>query len=722
VTAIPPGLSEPLLEAAAAVPGGREAALRALEIIERDVPGGVAVLERSIAVAGSLAALRLDTHVLVAALVRPACEDGLPTDRVRELFGAEVAALCDGAARLEHVRWDHLEQEATENLRKMFLAIASDIRVVLLALAERVHVMRGLDARPDAERRGLARETMEVYAPLANRLGIWQMKWELEDLAFRALSPEIYREIKALLADKRTARTQAIEDVIALLKTKLDEVGIAGRVSGRPKHIYSIYKKMQRKKLGYEHIYDVSAVRVIVDRIEDCYAVLGLVHGNWTPIAGEFDDYIAKPKGNDYRSLHTAVVGPDGKPLEVQIRTQEMHDYNEYGVAAHWRYKEAGSRADKRFDAKINLLRQLMTWQHEVTAAPEDGGEVRDLVSTMRHELFADQVYVFTPNGAVVDLPQGATPVDFAYRIHTNIGHRCRGAKVNGQMVTLDHALSTGDRVEILTAKNAKPSRDWLNPQLGYVHTGSARQKIKQYFRHQQRDSAIAEGREVVERELKRLGLEARGVEAVAAYYPKTPTLPEFLAAVGFGDISAQSIASRLVEWIELERAARAPAPSSAPVVVDGAPKVAARVSIAGIDDVMSHPARCCNPVPGDDVVGFITRGRGLAIHRVDCGNARTDVEPERWMPLSWGSRHGQTYPVALQVIADDRSGLLRDIADVVAQEGVNIANTSAVRQPKGDSSAITVLLEITAAEQVERILHRIERMPGTRSVRRVAV
>jgi len=722
VTAISPGLWEPLLEAAAAVPGGREAAARALEIIERDVPGGAAVLERSIPVAGSLAALRLDTHVLVAALVRPACEDGLPTDIVRELFGVEVAALCDGAARLEHVRWDHLEQEATENLRKMFLAIASDIRVVLLALAERVHVMRGLDARAEAERRGLAHETMEVYAPLANRLGIWQMKWELEDLAFRALSPEIYREIKALLADKRTARTQAIEDVIALLRSKLDEVGIAGRVSGRPKHIYSIYKKMQRKKLGYEHIYDVSAVRVIVDRIEDCYAVLGLVHGNWTPIAGEFDDYIAKPKGNDYRSLHTAVVGPDGKPLEVQIRTQEMHDYNEYGVAAHWRYKEAGSRADKRFDAKINLLRQLMTWQHEVTAAPEDGGEVRDLVSTMRHELFADQVYVFTPTGTVVDLPQGATPVDFAYRIHTDIGHRCRGAKVNGQIVTLDHALSTGDRVEILTAKNAKPSRDWLNPQLGYVHTGSARQKIKQYFRHQQRDSAIAEGREVVERELKRLGLEARGVEAVAAYYPKTPSLPEFLAAVGFGDISAQSIASRLVEWIELERAARAPAPSSAPVVVDGAPKVAARVSIAGIDDVMSHPARCCNPVPGDDVVGFITRGRGLAIHRVDCTNARTDVEPERWMPLSWGSRHGQTYPVALQVIADDRSGLLRDIADVVAQEGVNIANTSAVRQAKDDSSAITVLLEITAAEQVERILHRIERMPGTRSVRRVAV
>ncbi len=726
VIATSAGHREQLVEAASATPGGAAAVEAALATIERELPDAPAVLARGIPVAISIAQLRLDTHVLAAALVRPACESGLPTARVVELFGAEEAALCDGVARLEHVRWDHLEQEATENLRKMFLAIASDIRVVLLALAERVHLMRGLDARPDAERHGLARETMEVYAPLANRLGIWQMKWELEDLAFRELSPAVYREIKSLLADKRTARTQAIDDVIAALRTKLDEVGIAGRVSGRPKHIYSIYKKMQRKKLGYEHIYDVSAVRVIVDRLEDCYAVLGLVHGSWTPIASEFDDYIAKPKGNDYRSLHTAVVGPDGKPLEVQIRTQEMHDWGEYGVAAHWRYKESGSRADRRFDAKINLLRQLMTWQQEVAAAPEDGGArpeegggLFELTSTMRHELFADQVYVFTPDGAVIDLPQGATPVDFAYRIHTNIGHRCRGAKVNGLMVTLDHPLSTGDRVEILTAKLPKPSRDWLNPQLGYVHTGSARQKIRQYFRAQQRDSAIAGGREVVERELRRLGLEQRGVEAVAAYYPKHPSLPDFLAAVGFGDISAQSISSRLVEWIALERAARAPQPS--PNVPEAPGKIAARVSIAGIDDVMSHPARCCSPVPGDDVVGFVTRGRGLAIHRVDCSNARTDVEPERWMPLSWAARGGQSYPVALQVIADDRFGLLRDIADVVAQEGVNIANTAAVKQPKDGSSTITVMLEISTAKQVERIIHRIERMPGTRAVRRVA-
>jgi len=708
-----------LLDAARAIPGGAQAVEAAITLLTAERSDGAQLVAQATPVALSLAQLRLDTHAVVAALVRPAAEQGLPIDRIRELFGPEVAALCEGVARLEHVRWDRLEQEATENLRKMFLAIASDIRVVLLALAERVEVMRGIDARPDDQRRGLARETMEVYAPLANRLGIWQMKWELEDLAFKTLSPDTYREIKALLADKRTARTQAIDEVIALLRTKLGTSGIAGRVSGRPKHIYSIYKKMQRKQLGYEQIYDVSAVRVIVDRIEDCYAVLGLVHGAWTPIAGEFDDYIAKPKGNDYRSLHTAVVGPDGKSLEVQIRTQQMHDLGEYGVAAHWRYKEAGTRADKRFDAKINLLRQLMTWQDEVTAVADGTADRADLVSGLRHELFADQVYVFTPTGEVIDLPLGATPVDFAYRIHTNVGHRCRGAKVNGQIVTLDHALATGDRVEILTAKHPKPSRDWISPQLGYVHTQGARQKIRQFFRQQQRETAIAQGREVVERELKRMGVEQRGVEAVAAYYTKYPELVDFLAAVGFGDISQASIASRLVEWIELERAARAPAPTGAPVVAEG--KLAARVSIAGVEDVMSHPARCCGPVPGDEVVGFITRGRGLAIHRVDCPNVRTDVEPERWMPLSWGARHGQTYPVALQIVAADRAGLLRDIADVVAQEGVNISNTSAVKQPKADCSAITVLLEIRAADQVERIIHRVERMPGTRSVRRVA-
>ncbi|MBC8068461.1 MAG: bifunctional (p)ppGpp synthetase/guanosine-3',5'-bis(diphosphate) 3'-pyrophosphohydrolase, partial [Deltaproteobacteria bacterium] len=513
-------------------------------------------LTRGIAIATILVELRLDDVALQAAVVRPACEAGLASVKIAEALGPEVAKLVDGVARLEHVRWDHLEQEATENLRKMFLAIASDLRVVMIALAERVHVMRGLDVLPELERRRLARETAEVYAPLANRLGIWQMKWELEDLAFRESQPEVYREIKGLLAGKRTARTSAIDEVIAMLREKLAEAGIVGRVSGRPKHIYSIYKKMQRKQLGYEQIYDVSAVRVIVDRLEDCYAVLGMVHGQWTPIAGEFDDYIARPKGNDYRSLHTAVVGPDGKPLEVQIRTVEMHELSEFGVAAHWRYKEGGAKkGDRRFDAKINWLRQLAMWQREVTDAEgkaEEPGEAQELAQAMRNELFSDQVYVFTPNGDVIDLPLGATPIDFAFRIHSEVGHRCRGAKVNGQIVTLDHQLATGDRVEIITAKGGKPSRDWLNPHLRYVRTASARQKIKQFFRQTEREPAIAAGRESVERELKRLGVEGRGVDSVAAMYPKYPTVDDFLAAVGFGDVVGASIVARV---LELERA-----------------------------------------------------------------------------------------------------------------------------------------------------------------------
>jgi RelA/SpoT family (p)ppGpp synthetase len=711
------GSIEQLLAAAAKLGAEAPAAIeRAIGVVREHASKPDEALVAAAAVARVLVDLRLDDVALQAAIVRPACEAGLPSELVAERLGAEVAKLVDGVARLEHVRWDHLEQEATENLRKMFLAMASDMRVVLIALAERVHVMRGLDDRAERERKKLAHETMEVYAPLANRLGIWQMKWELEDLAFRELSPEVYREIKGLLAGKRTARTEAIDSVISLLQAKLAESSIAGKVSGRPKHIFSIYKKMQRKKLDYEQIYDVSAVRVIVERVEDCYAVLGMGHGQWTPIAGEFDDYIARPKGNDYRSLHTAVVGPDGKPLEVQIRTVEMHELSEYGVAAHWRYKEGGKKGDRRFDAKINWLRQLAMWQREVTDVDESGSDTTELAHALRTELFSDQVYVFTPAGDVIDLPLGATPIDFAYRVHTEVGHRCRGAKVNGQIVTLDHQLATGDRVEIITAKGGKPSRDWINPHLGYVRTASARQKIKTFFRQQERDTAILSGRELVERELKRLGVEG-GVEAVAAMYPKYPELDDFLAAVGFGDVVSASIVARL---LELDRASAPSEPVATPSSEPGAKPAAARVSIGGVDDVMSHPARCCNPVPGDDVVGFITRGRGLAIHRVDCPNARTDVEPERWMPLEWGAKYGETYPVALQIVADDRAGLLRDIADIVATEGVNMANTNAVKNPRDQSSTITVTLEIRQSPQIVRIMNKVERMPGTRMVRRV--
>ena len=654
--------------------------------------------EAGVETAEVLVPLGVDTTVIAAGLVH-----ALPPEALAEPMGADVADMARGVAQLGSIRWDRIEHEAAESLRKMFLAMASDLRVVLIALAARVHAIRHVDDLDDDTRVRRAQETMEVYAPLANRLGIWQLKWELEDLAFRALQPDTYREIKRLLAEKRTVRTRAIEDVIALLEAKMKEAEIPARVVGRPKHIYSIYKKMQRKRVGFEQIYDVSAVRIIVEEVAQCYAALGLVHAAWIPIDGEFDDYIAKPKENFYRSLHTAVFGPDGKPLEVQIRTEEMHEYNESGVAAHWRYKEA-KRADRRFDEKIDWVRQLMEWQRDVT-------DPREVAKSLKTDIFADQVYVFTPTGDVIDLPQGATPIDFAYRIHTAVGHSCRGAKVNGHIVPLHTALHTGDRVEIITRKGG-PSRDWLNPHEGLVRTAGARQKIRQYFRAQQRDDSIAQGREMVERELKRVGVESVSLEAVAATYTKYNKVDDFLAALGYGDMSVKGVGARALE-LEHPRAEE-------PVVPAKAPTKQARpsVSVAGVDDVMSRPARCCAPVPGDDVLGFITRGRGIVIHRADCPNVKNHPEPERWMELTWGTAPGETYPVEVQIVASDRRGLLRDIADLVALEGINMTSTHA-RASQDDTCIVETTLQIRTNDQLVRLLTKLARLKGVATAHR---
>jgi len=653
--------------------------------------------------------LRLDPQAIAAALVHELHrQEQLDVERATERLGEEIMSLSAGVLRLDRIRWDRLEEEAAESLRKMFLAMASDLRVVLIALAARVHTMRTLDECDPEQQHRLASETMEVYAPLANRLGIWQLKWELEDLAFRSLDPTTYREIKRLLAEKRAARTDKVDDVMQTLRDALAEAGVEARVTGRPKHIYSIWKKMQRKRISFEQIYDVSATRIIVDRIDQCYAVLGLVHGLWTPIDGEFDDYIAKPKENFYRSLHTAVIGPSGRPLEIQIRTQEMHDYNEYGVAAHWRYKEA-KRADRRFDEKINWVRQLIEWQKDVT-------DPHDLAQSLKTDIFTDQVYVFTPSGDVVDLPVGATPIDFAYRIHTQVGHHCRGARVNGQIVPLDYELQIGDRIEILTAKSGGPSRDWLNPHLGQVRTAGAKQKIRQYFRQQERGQSIQQGKETVERELKRLGLEAKRVDDLLPLYPRFANLDDLYAAIGFGEISGHAVASKL---LELEHAAAAAAPIALEPPPATKPKAASSVSVAGVDDVLSQPARCCRPVPGDQVVGYITRGRGVVIHRVDCPNYLNHDEPDRWMELTWGEGGAQSYPVAIEVVAYDRHGLLRDIVELVALEGVNLTGTSARHADKGEKAIIDLTLQIRNNGQVIRILNRIERLRDVLSARR---
>lgn len=662
-----------------------------------------------IAAAELLENLRLDPRAIAAALVHELHRRGrLDLELAKERLGEDIVALSGAVLRLDSIRWDRLEEEAAENLRKMFLAMASDLRVVLIALCARVHVMRTLDLLDPALQQRLANETMEVYAPLANRLGIWQLKWELEDLAFRSLDPGMYREIKRLLAEKRAARTGAVDDVIGTIERALADAGIEGKVAGRPKHIYSIYRKMKRKRIGFDQVYDVSAMRIIVERIDQCYAVLGLVHGLWTPIDGEFDDYIAKPKENYYRSLHTAVIGPSGRPLEIQIRTQEMHDYNEYGVAAHWRYKEA-KRADRRFDEKINWVRQLMEWQKDVT-------DPHDLAQSLKTDIFTDQVFVFTPTGDVVDLPQGSTPIDFAYRIHTEVGHHCRGAKVNDAIVPLDYELRTGDRIEILTTKTGGPSRDWLNPHLRQVKTAGARQKIRQHFRLQERGQSIAQGKDTLERELKRLGIDARRLEEIVPLYPRYDSLEEIHAAIGFGELSGHAVASKLLEI------QGAPQTTVIPTLGESAfPSPAATsVSVSGVDDVLSQPARCCRPVPGDHVVGFITRGRGVVIHRTDCPNYINHEEPDRWMDLSWGEGGTQSYPVRIQVVAYDRPSLLRDMVELVALEGVNLTGTSARHSDKGEKAIVDLTLQIRNHGQILRILNRIERLSDVLSARRL--
>ena len=643
-----------------------------------------------------LLGLRLDVSALAAALLVGAPPQTHPPD-----VPPEIVSLIEGVERLRHIQWNHLEEEASESLRKMFLSMASDLRVVLLALAGRVHELRRLKSEPPEVQKAVAAEAMEVYAPLANRLGIWQLKWELEDLAFKWLEPDTFQQIKTLLASKRKERTESIAQVIEFLEHKVAEAGIDAKVSGRPKHIYSIYKKMRRKKVSFEEIYDVSAVRVVVSEVAECYAVLGMVHAQWVPIDGEFDDYIAKPKENFYRSLHTAVYGPDKRPLEVQIRTREMHEYNEFGVAAHWRYKEA-KKADRRFDDKINWVRQLMEWQKGVT-------DPHDVAHSLKTDIFADQIYVFTPAGEVIDLPMGATPIDFAYRVHTQVGHRCRGAKVGGQIVPLDYKLQTGEQVEIITAKTGGPSRDWLNANEGLVHTAGARTKIRQYFRAQQRDESIVSGREIVERELKRLGVD-RKVGEVAKLYDME--LEDFLAAVGFGDINPRSVSQRI---LELE-----PKPEEVKLPAAGRPQepVSTSVNVAGVDDVLSRPANCCKPVPGDPVIGYISRGRGIVIHRSDCPNVRGTGEPDRWMELSWGSGKGHRFPVRVELVAQDRKGLLRDVAEGVASEGVNLTDTS-VRSDDMGAARFDLTLQVRNNTQLLRVLGKLERLPGVRWVRR---
>jgi len=652
-------------------------------------------------VATILTDLRMDVACITAGILHDTLEDTEVTlPELRGEFGDTIAQLVDGVTKLRiaqrksNVGSPDAGEEQAENLRKMFLAMVSDIRVLIIKLADRLHNMRTLEYLAPEKRLRKARETIEVFSPLASRLGIWQLKSELEDLAFRYLDPESYHKIASLLSERRIERRQYLERVIAALASRLEREGIKAELSGRPKHIYSIYRKMQAKSRDFDQIYDVHGVRIIVSEVQVCYHVLGTVHSIWPPIPGEIDDYIAMPKNNLYQSLHTAVVGLDGRPLEIQIRTKEMHQVAEYGIAAHWRYKEGTSR-DASLEAKITWLRQATDWREQMDDA-------RQFVDSMKSDVFADRVYVFTPKGDIVDLPKSSTPVDFAYQIHSEIGHRCRGARIDGRLVSLDYQLRTGEQVEILTAKRGGPSRDWLNPHLNYIATQRARQKIRQWFRRQERDQNIAAGREILERELRRLGIGRESFAEIAALF-KYAKVDDFLAAVGYGDVSPPQIANKIDDARTKGKELQLKAMPTTPV---------SDIQVAGVGDLLTRLGTCCKPVPGDPIVGYITRGKGVTVHRADCANIANLKDTERLISVSWG-RTEQAYPVVVRIEAFDRSGLLRDIGGAVADLGISMSSVN-VSTREDHTAIIIATMGVKSVSQLSAVLRKIE---GVRDV-----
>jgi GTP pyrophosphokinase len=672
----------------------------------------------SVAVAEMLAELKLDYRTVAAGLLHDVVEDTEWTvEDVRKAFGSEVAKLVDGVTKLAYIDAmskmgiRDIEAEEAESLRKMFLAMVEDVRVVLIKLADRLHNMRTLGSLSEERRERIARETLEIFAPLANRLGIWRIKWELEDLGLRYYDPVAYNRIARLLTERREVREAYIRKVIAELEGHLRLEGIAAQVEGRPKHIYSIYRKMRRKDVEFDQIYDVRGLRVMVDTVQECYATLGVVHALWKPIPGEFDDFIATPKDNMYQSLHTAVVGPEGKTVEVQIRTREMHRRADLGIAAHWRYKE-GSRRDVAYENKVAWLRSLMDWRSDVEDAKE-------FVDTLKTEVLEDRVYVFTPKGQVLDLPLGSTPIDFAYYIHTEVGHRCRGARVNGRLVPLTYVLESGDQVEIITAKRGGPSRDWLRADLGLVRSARSRSKIRRWFRQQDREENIAFGREQLRRELKRLNLtgDVSHQDVVTLFGYKS--LDDLYAAIGFGDLSSQRIAARVLQELGPEEVFAEEEEAPVAVTPEG-------IRVKGVGDLHTQLAQCCEPSPDDPdpIVGYVTRGRGVTIHKWDCPNIliRTNKgEIERLIEVDWGTVQERIYPVVVKVRAWDRDGLLRDIATVIAEEGVNMRKVTSVSVQKTNLANLTATLEITTIGQLVSILDKIERLPNVIEVSRQA-
>jgi len=656
-----------------------------------------------------LAPFDLAAPVRAAILLYPFRRD--PELAVSGEADAEVEALANGLAQLGRFElpadWrpgEALATQQSETLRKMLLAIVADVRLVLVRIAEQLYRLREAKGSDRGEQERIAIETREIYAPLASRLGIWQLKWELEDLAFRYLEPETYQEIARALRERRSEREAFIADVVRQLREALAAEGIRAEITGRPKHIYSIWRKMRRKNRPLEQIFDMRAVRVFVDDVRDCYAALGIVHKLWPYLRGEFDDYIANPKDNDYRSLHTAVIGPGGRTLEVQIRTQEMHRHAELGVAAHWRYKEGGA-APAAFDQKIRFLRTLLE--------PENPDS--DLLEQIRDDVFEDRVYAVSPKGDVVEMPMGATPLDFAYHVHTQVGHRCRGAKVNGRIVPLTYRVQNGDQIEIITGGDPQPSRDWMNPQLGYLASSRSRTKVRNFFRQQDREQNRRQGRELFERELSRLNARSLAAEDVARQM-KLRDADSLYVALGAGDVTPAAVAGAV-------QALKGQDPSDTLRLRRGAKRRAGaeQVAVSGVGDLLCQLARCCRPVPPEPITGYITQARGVSIHREDCRNFLNlnKRHPERVISVDWGAPGDAVYPAELTIRAHDRQGLLRDISSVFADEKVSVDSVQTGTDPKRRQVVMELRLSVPDLPALSRSISRLEQVPNVTAVLR---
>lgn len=667
-----------------------------------------------------LAELQLDeASILAAILYRGVREGRLSIAKVRQDFDDEVATLIEGVLRMAAISAiQNASEEAVlgqreaqiDNLRKMLVSVIDDVRVVLIKLAERTSAIRAVKDAPEEKRIKVAREIFNIYAPLAHRLGIGHLKWELEDISFRYLEPIAYKQIANLLDEKRLVRQEYIADVVATISKELESAGIECEVNGRVKHIYSIWRKMQRKNIEFSQVYDVRAVRILVPDLRDCYAALGIIHSLWKHIPHEFDDYIANPKENGYQSLHTAVIGPGGKGVEVQIRTQEMHEDAELGVCAHWKYKGTDTdEKDKAYEQKIAWLRQVVEWHEEI-------GDLPELMSDLRSDINPDRIYIFTPDGHVVDLPPGATPVDFAYRVHTEIGHRTRGAKVNGRIVPLTYKLNTGEQVEILTTKEAKPSRGWLNMDAGYINTARARAKVAHWFKLQAKDTNLEEGKQLLMRELDRLDLAGQPL-AGAAKAMNMKSTDDLFAAIGAGDVRLGQVVRFIVRQADIKQPQQElplVKPAIKPSKVDD-------ISISGVGHLLTHIANCCQPVPGDEISGYVTVGRGVSVHRQDCENYMhlEMTEPERIIEVNWGGKVNKMYPVDIDISAYDRTGLLRDVSLVLADSGVNVISVSTKSDQKDHLALMQITLEIDSLPKLGRIMNKLNQLQNVVSVRR---